>query len=110
MLHRVSASLEVEVENDDQGRGVAIVKKALSAPLFTMAQNSGLSKEQVLSSLSDSTSNEEGLNFATGEVVNLFETGIIDPAKVTRCALQNAASVAGTLITTDSAIIQVDGK
>jgi len=110
MLHRISSSLEVQVENEDQEKGVAIVKRALSAPLFTMAQNSGISKEQVLSSLSDSGSREEGLNFATGEVTNLFEAGIIDPAKVTRCALQNAASVAGTLITTDSAIIQVDPK
>ena len=108
MLHSISNSLEVETENDDQATGVEIVRAALSSPLFTMAHNSGLSKAQVLSLLKDTSSEEEGINFATGEITNLFEAGIIDPAKVTRCALQNAASVAGTLITTNSAIIQVD--
>ena len=108
MLHSISNALEVETENDDQATGVEIVRKALSSPLFTMAHNSGLSRAQVLSLLKDVSSEEEGLNFATGEITNLFEAGIIDPAKVTRCALQNAASVAGTLITTNSAIIQVD--
>jgi chaperonin GroEL len=69
-----------------------------------MSENSGMNFSDVVTKLS----NEDtmGVNFLTGETINLFESGVIDPVKVTRCALQNAASVAGTLITTNYAIIQ----
>jgi chaperonin GroEL len=106
MLHKISKALNVEVENSEQEIGVSIVRDALSAPLLTMASNSGLDPETVLSDLSDIEGSSIGINFATGERVDLFEHGVIDPVKVTRCALQNAASVAGTLVTTNHAIIQ----
>ena len=106
MLHKISKTLNVEVENSEQEIGVSIVRDALSAPLLTMASNSGLDPETVLSDLSDIEESSIGINFATGERVDLFEHGVIDPVKVTRCALLNAASVAGTLVTTNHAIIQ----
>ena len=106
MLHRISESLDVEVDNDEQEVGVNIVRDALSAPLITMAHNSGLASEDVLSDLIENDDASTGINFATGLKTDLYEQGIIDPVKVTRCALQNAASVAGTLITTNHAIIQ----
>ncbi len=106
MLYRISKSLTVETENSEQDVGVEVVKTALAGPLITMAENSGFDPEDVLSQLEHNEEEVMGFNFATGTRANLFEEGVIDPVKVTRCALQNAASVAGTLITTNHAIIQ----
>ena len=105
-LLRIADKLQVQTDNDDQVKGVDIIKKALSGPIVRMAENSGLDAESVLDSIRGIESEESGMNFATGEVVDFFESGIIDPAKVTRCALQNAVSVAGTLITTNFAILE----
>ena len=105
-LLRIADRLQVQTDNDDQAKGVDIIKKALSGPIVRMAENSGLDAEAVLVSIRGIESEESGMNFATGKVVDFFESGIIDPAKVTRCALQNAVSVAGTLITTNFAILE----
>lgn len=106
-LYRISESLNTETENQEQSLGVDIVREALSAPLRTMAENSGTDFLDISFKLSGNSDTENvGVNFLTGETINLFESGVIDPVKVTRCALQNAASVAGTLITTNYAIIQ----
>jgi chaperonin GroEL len=70
-----------------------------------MAVNAGESPDLVMGEVL-SRDSAHGWDFRTGEMVNLIEVGIIDPAKVTRCALQNAASCAGTLITTNYGIIQ----
>ena len=103
-LYKISSTLNTETDNEEQSLGVDIVREALSSPLRTMSENSGMNFSDVVTKLS----NEDtmGVNFLTGETINLFESGVIDPVKVTRCALQNAASVAGTLITTNYAIIQ----
>ncbi|MAH60541.1 MAG: molecular chaperone GroEL [Flavobacteriaceae bacterium] len=105
-LLRIADRLQVQTDNQDQAKGVEIIKKALSGPIIRMAENSGLDAKSVLDSIRGIESEESGMNFATGEVVDFFESGIIDPAKVTRCALQNAVSVAGTLITTNFAILE----
>ena len=70
-----------------------------------MATNAGSSPDLTVSRIL-SSQNNEGWDFATGKFVDLFESGILDPAKVTRCALQNAASAAGTVITANYAIVQ----
>jgi chaperonin GroEL len=70
-----------------------------------MAINAGSSPDLSVARITSSEDNE-GWDFSTGDFVNLFETGILDPAKVTRCALQNAASAAGTLLTANYAIVQ----
>lgn len=97
---------DIEVENEDQGFGVEIVKKAIKEPFRQMAANSGLSSDLTLSMV-EAESSDRGYDFRNDKLVNMLEEGIIDPVKVTRTALQNAASAAGTLITTSHAIIQV---
>ena len=71
-----------------------------------MANNAGLSPDLSLS-IVERESGNDGLNYVSNEVVDMFEKGIVDPTKVTICALQNASSVTGTLITADHAIVEV---
>ena len=104
-LVRASTNLEVEVTNDEQQLGVEIIKGAIQEPLKQMATNAGTSPDLTVSRIL-SSQDHEGWDFSTGNFVDLFESGILDPAKVTRCALQNAASAAGTLLTANYAIVQ----
>ena len=104
-LVRASTNLQVEVSNDEQELGVEIIKGAIQEPLKQMASNAGASPDLSVSRILDAE-DHEGWNFSTGEFVDLFDSGILDPAKVTRCALQNAASAAGTLLTANYAIVQ----
>ena len=106
-LVRASTNLEIEVSNEEQQLGVEIIKGAIQEPLKQMATNAGTSPDLTVSRIL-SSEDHEGWNFATGDFVDLFESGILDPAKVTRCALQNAASAAGTLLTANYAIVQDD--
>jgi chaperonin GroEL len=71
-----------------------------------MATNSGLSPDIIISKVLDTTSTNEGWNFVSNEIEDLIVAGVVDPAKVTRCALQNAASAAGTLITSGHAVVE----
>lgn len=96
----------LQVENEDQQFGVDIVARAALAPVRQMATNAGLSPDLIVAEIKRAPKNS-GYNFRDFLVVDMFEAGIIDPAKVTRTALQNAASAAGTLITTSHAIIEV---
>ena len=105
-LLRIADTLDVETDNSDQEKGVNIIKRAMTGPICTMAENSGLVPKTVLATIRDINDSNHGINFATGEIVDFFEVGIIDPTKVARCALQNAVSVAGTLITTNFAILE----
>jgi chaperonin GroEL len=106
MLYRISKKLDVGTDSAEQALGVDIVKRALCSPLQMMARNSGMEWQDVASKIDDAENEDIGVNFLTGETTNLLESGVIDPVKVTRCALQNAASVAGILITTNYAIIE----
>ena len=106
-LMRATLDLEVETDNADQAIGVQIIKQAIEGPLRQMATNAGLSPDIICETVRESTKDGNyGYNFVTNSVEDLFETGVIDPVKVTRTSLQNAASVAGTLITTNYAVIQ----
>jgi len=96
---------ELELENGDQVYGSNVIRKSLEAPLRQMARNAGVSEDIVLSNI-ETEEETRGHNFRTGEIVDMLETGIIDPAKVTRVALRNAVSVASTLITTSNAIVE----
>jgi chaperonin GroEL len=104
-LVRASANLEIDVANEEQELGVEIIKGAIQEPLKQMATNAGSSPDLTVSRILDAE-DSQGWDFSTGEFVDLFESGILDPAKVTRCALQNAASAAGTLLTANYAIVQ----
>ena len=103
-LLRAAKDLVVETKNDEQSLGVKIIFEAIEEPLRQMCLNAGESPDIIV----EEAKNQEfnwGYDFIRGEMINLIEFGIIDPAKVTRCALQNAASVAATLITTNHAIV-----
>ena len=91
--------------NDWQELGVKIVQQAIREPLRQMCRNAGESADLILSQVEQEEPNY-GYDFKLSVVVNVLDSGIIDPARVTRCALQNAVSVAGTLITSNYAIVE----
>ncbi|MCC6919432.1 MAG: chaperonin GroEL, partial [Alphaproteobacteria bacterium] len=91
-------------ENDDSKQGIAIVRKALEAPLRQIAENAGVEGSVVAGKLRESKSTNQGFDAQKEEYVDLVDRGIIDPTKVVRIALQDAASVAGLLITTEALI------
>ncbi|WP_067170473.1 chaperonin GroEL [Microtetraspora niveoalba] len=95
--------------NGDEATGAAIVRKALEEPLKQIAVNAGLEGGVVVEKVRNLTPGE-GLNAASGEYVDMFESGIIDPAKVTRSALQNAASIAALFLTTEAVIAEKPEK
>ncbi len=90
--------------NEDQTRGVDIVRKSLTSLVRQIASNAGFDGAVVSGKLLDQSDTSFGFNAATDTYENLVTAGVIDPTKVVRTALQNAASVAGLLITTEAAI------
>jgi len=103
-LLRATDSLILETDSEEQALGVKIITEAVEEPLRQMATNAGKSPDIIVDRVRHSDVSK-GYNFMTDELVNMLESGIIDPVKVTRCALQNAVSVASTLITTSHAIV-----
>ena len=101
--------LGVDVENGDQDLGVGIVQAACQAPFNKIMENSGLTPEVVWNKI-ESEGKGKGFDARTEKVVDMFESGIIDPCKVTRTALEKAASVAGTLLTTECVITNLPGE
>jgi chaperonin GroEL len=97
-------------DNDDQEAGVAIVRRALQAPIRQIAENAGVEGSIVVGKVLENPSATFGFNAQTEEYVDLVQAGVIDPAKVVRTALQDAASVAGLLITTEAAIVEAPKK
>jgi len=106
-LIRAAHDLIINVDNPEQQVGVDVVMSAIFEPLKRMAANAGESPDIIVSMIVDEQL-ENGYDFIQGRVVNMFEAGVVDPVKVTRCALQNAASAASTLLTTNFAIVEVD--
>ncbi len=107
LLYATKALAGVEGENDDQTRGVDIVRRALQAPIRQIAENAGHDGAVVAGKLIDGDDATMGFNAATDVYENLVAAGVIDPTKVVRAALQDAASVAGLLITTEAAISEI---
>ena len=105
-LLRVAKKVEIETENKEQQLGVEIVKQAIKEPFRKMVSNAGLSPDIYLEKVENHLNPESGLDVATGDIVNMYTYGIIDPFKVVRCALENAASAASTLLLTDHAIVE----
>ena len=97
-------------DNDDQNAGIAIVRRALQAPIRQIAENAGVEGSIVVGKVLENKSATFGFNAQTEEYVDLVAAGVIDPAKVVRTAVQNAASVAGLLITTEAAIAEAPRK
>jgi len=92
--------------NSDQDNGIAIVRKALEAPLRQIAENAGVDGSVVAGKVRESNDKTFGFNAQTEEYGDMFKFGVIDPAKVVRTALEDAASVAGLLITTEAMIAE----
>ncbi|HAY49220.1 MAG TPA: chaperonin GroEL, partial [Thalassospira sp.] len=106
LLYSVKALEGLEGENHDQTIGVDIVRRALQAPVRQIATNAGVDGAVVAGKLLEQDDVEFGYDAQKGEYTNLIKAGIIDPAKVVRTALQDAASVAGLLITTECMIAE----
>jgi chaperonin GroEL len=105
-LLRASNAMKVKGANADQDAGIAIVKRALQEPVRTIANNAGAEGSVVVGKILENASITFGYNAATGEYGDLVELGVIDPVKVVRTALQDAASVASLLITTEALIVE----
>jgi chaperonin GroEL len=110
MLLKASAAISVEGDNDDQTAGIAIVKKALQAPIRQISENAGVEGSIVVGKVLEARGLSFGYDAQTGEYGDMFEKGIIDPAKVVRTALQDAASIAGLMITTEAGIAEAKKK
>ena len=104
LVRALSALDNFEVENEDQQIGVRIVRRALEEPLRQIVNNAGLEGSVVVQKVKDGEA-DYGFNARTEEYGNLLAMGVVDPTKVTRTALENAASVAGLLLTTQSVIV-----
>jgi len=107
LLYASKALEGLKGENDDQSRGIDIVRRAILAPVRQIAENAGHDGAVVSGNLLREGDEKMGFNAATDTYENLVEAGVIDPTKVVRTALQDAASVAGLLITTEAAITDV---
>jgi chaperonin GroEL len=104
-LVRAEATLDGLDLEGDEATGARIVRNALSEPARRIAQNAGFEGSVVVQQLRGETG-DNGFDAATGEWVDMVKTGIIDPAKVTRSALQNAASIAAIVLTAESAVVE----
>ena len=110
-LLRAANNVKIETDNEDQTRGARTLLEASFAPLSQILQNAGISPDIVINSLSyDDHSLTTGFNVRTEKFEDLIESGVIDPAKTVKCALQNAASAAGTLLTTNCAVLKKGGE
>jgi chaperonin GroEL len=97
---------KVKTDNEDQAAGVKIVVRALEQPLREIARNAGDEPSVVINKVLEGKGNF-GYNAQTGEYGDMVAMGVLDPTKVTRFALQNAASVAGLMLTTDAMVAEL---
>jgi len=110
-LLRAARSIEITAANEDQMRGAQCLVEACFAPITQILKNADISSDIVVNSLSyDDHEATVGFNVRTEKFEDLIETGVIDPAKTVKCALQNAASAAGTLLTTNCAVLRKGGE
>ena len=109
LIRTIAAIETVKGLNEDETIGIGIVKRAVEAPLRALAANAGEEGSVIVDKVKKSKGNE-GYNVATGEYVDLVKAGIVDPKTVTRSALQNAASIAGLLLTTEAVITDLPEK
>jgi chaperonin GroEL len=107
LLYATKALEGLKGENDDQTRGIDIIRKALQSPVRQIAQNAGHDGAVVAGKLIDGKDDTLGFNAQTEVYENLVKAGVIDPTKVVRAALQDAASVAGLLITTEATVAEL---
>jgi chaperonin GroEL len=105
LVRAIAALEDLKGENDDETTGVEIVKRAIEEPLRQIVANAGKEGAVVVQNVKDGEG-DYGYNARTDEYQKLYEAGVIDPAKVTRVALENAASIAGMFLTTETVIVE----
>ena len=108
LVKSVSALDGLTAENGDQEVGIRIIRKALEAPARQIANNAGADGSVIVGKLLETKEAAVGYNAQSGEFTDLIKAGVIDPTKVVRSSLQNAASVAGLLITTEAMVAEKD--
>nr|MCS5604060.1 chaperonin GroEL [Alphaproteobacteria bacterium] len=106
LVRCVSATEGIKTDNPDQDRGIAIVRRAVEEPLRQIVANAGEEGAVVLNNVVENDGNY-GYNATTGEYGDMIAMGILDPTKVARVALQNAASIAGLMITTEAMVSEM---
>jgi chaperonin GroEL len=109
LIRCIPAIEAVKGANDDEQIGVDIIKRAVEGPLRSLAANAGVEGSLIVQEVKRRKGNE-GYNVATGDYEDLVKAGVVDPKKVTRSALQNAASIAGLLLTTECLITDAPEK
>jgi chaperonin GroEL len=106
-LIRASMAIDLtDVDHQDQAIGASVLQTATVAPMKKIIENAGMSPDLIINTLVGIEEEEIGFNAKTGNFENLIDTGVIDPVKVTKTALRNAASAAGTLLTTNCAVLR----
>ena len=110
LVRAIAALDKVKAPNHEQQLGVDIIRRAMTEPLRQIVDNAGEEASVILAKVQDSKEVSFGYNAATGEFGNMLEMGILDPTKVTRSALQNAASIAGLMITTECLVAKLPEK
>ncbi|MBP5218974.1 MAG: chaperonin GroEL [Bacteroidales bacterium] len=108
-IRAIDALKNLKGENDDETTGIHIVARAIEEPLRQIAANAGVEGSVIIQKIRENKG-DFGYNARTGEFANMFEAGVIDPTKVARVALENAASVAGMFLTTECGIVDIPEK
>jgi chaperonin GroEL len=106
LLRAKSVLAKIKTDNADELTGVQIVARAIEAPLRTIVENAGMEGSVIIAKVAEGK-DSFGYNAKTHEYVDMLKVGIIDPKKVTRVALENAASVSGMILTTECALIDI---
>ncbi len=109
LIRALAGLAKLKGDNEDQNHGIQIAKRSMEAPLREIVTNAGEEPSVILNKVADGKGNY-GYNAATGEYGDMVELGILDPTKVTRTALQNAASIAGLMITTEAMVAEAPKK
>ena len=110
-LLKATANLDIDPKSEDQLRGAQALVESCLAPITQILKNADISSDIVVTSLShDDHEKNVGFNVRSEKFEDLIEVGVIDPAKTVKCALRNAASAAGTLLTTNCAVLRKDGE
>jgi len=104
-IRAIGAITDMKGDNEDETTGIAIVKRALEEPLRQIVENAGLEGSVVVNKVKEGK-DDYGFNARTEVYENLYEAGVIDPTKVARVALENAASIAGMLLTTECVLVE----
>jgi chaperonin GroEL len=104
-IRAIESLANMKGENEDETTGIAIIRRALEEPLRQIVENAGMEGSVVVNRVKEGK-DDFGFNARTEQYENLYEAGVIDPTKVTRIALENAASIAGMLLTTECVLVE----